>query len=353
MPSMKMPTLHLTRVILLLLIAIFLQPGRAHGQRILRYSDHEPLGGMRTQFIKDVFFAAIEKESKGRLTVDDQWGGKLAISYQALRAVGEGTVVDMAVVVPEYTAKDLPLQQIFKSFPVGPTGSKQVDFFRRAYADIPEFTQEIEKNNVVPLLFATGYPVAFFSTQPLKTLRDLEGRKWRSASFWHFDFLHNAGATPVTMPWGDAVFKALQAKTLDGLMVNVDSGFMLKVHEAAPHVLLSKDLWLGHVYIVAMNRNTWNGLAQQDKESIERAAEIAYMALGRVMDSSFDVMVKGLTKASAQVRLLDRSELDTWLKTTQYQQAQAKWVAEQDAIGVKAAGGAMEKTRKLLNEAMQ
>ena len=343
----------LVRVLLAMVVAACLLPATAAAEKILRYSDHEPMGGMRTKFIKDVFFAAIERESKGRLKVDDQWDSKLSTGYDALRVVGDGKVADMATVVPEYMAKDLPLHQIFKSFPVGPTGQKQVAFFRRAYADIPQFPAELEKNNAVPLLLATGYPVAFFSTKPLKTLNDLEGHKWRSASFWHFDFLRNAGAIPVTMPWGEGVFNALQARTLDGLMVNVDSGYMLNVHETAREVLTSKDLWLGHLYIVAINRSTWNGLAQEDQDAIGRAADYAYKTLGRVMDSSYDAMLEDLRKAGARVRLLTPAELATWNRTTKYPQAQAKWVQEQEAKGVKDAGSVMERTRLLLNAAMQ
>ena len=33
-------------------------------EKILRYTDHEPYGGMRTQIIKEIFFAEIEKESQ-------------------------------------------------------------------------------------------------------------------------------------------------------------------------------------------------------------------------------------------------------------------------------------------------
>ena len=353
MQLIKSPIRHLLSVLPAMVIAALLLPCTVSAQKILRYSDHEPLGGMRTKFIKDVFFAAIERESKGRLKVDDHWDGKLSTGYDALRVVGDGKVADMAIVVPEYMAKDLPLHQIFKSFPVGPTGQKQVSFFRRAYAEIAQFPEDLEKNNAVPVLLATGYPVAFFSTKPLGNLKDLEGNKWRSASFWHFDFLRNAGAVPVTMPWGEGVFKALQDRTLDGLMVNVDSGYMLNVHQTAPEVLTSKDLWLGHLYIVAMNRTTWNGLVPEDKEAIGRAAEFSYRTLGRVMDSSYDAMLEDLKKAGAKVRLLNVAELDAWNKTTQYPQIQVKWVQEQDAKGVKDAGAVMEKTRKLLNEAMQ
>lgn len=353
MQFMPQTSMRLTRTLLVMLVAALLLPATVCAQKILRYSDHEPLGGMRTKFIKEVFFAAIDKESNGRLKVQDHWDGKLAASYDALRVVGEGRVADMGIVVPEYTANDLPLQQIFKSFPTGPTGDKQVAFFRKVYAETPALTAELRKKNVVELLFATGYPVAFFSSDPLNTLNDLKGNKWRSASFWHTDFLRNAGATPVTMPWGEGVFKAMQARTLNGLMVNVDSGTMLKVHETAPNVLLSKDLWLGHVYVLAMNKDTWDKLANEDKQAIQRAAETAYKTLGSVMDSSFDAMVADMRKEGVKVRLLERKELDAWNTTTQYQDAQAAWVKDQEGKGNQEARAVMEKVRAMLGDAMK
>ncbi|WP_139312849.1 hypothetical protein [Acuticoccus yangtzensis] len=168
----------------------------ARHSRVLRFSDHEPLGGMRTRFLKDVVFPAIERESKGRLRVEDYWEGQIADAYDALRAVSKGDTADMATVVPEYKAEALALHQLFKSFPTGPTGQRQVEFFRRAYAEVPAFSDEMERNGIVPLFFGTGYPVAFYSTKPLADLGSLRGGRWRSASFWHF--LRNSGATPVT-----------------------------------------------------------------------------------------------------------------------------------------------------------
>ncbi len=154
----------------------------------LAYSDHEPLGGMRTQFIQSVFFSAIEQESHGRLKIEAHWDGKLASGYAALQQVGNKGATDMAIVVPEYSPKALPLHQMFKSFPIGPTGDRQLAFFRRVYAEIPAFPAELANANVVNLFFSTGYPVAFFSGAPLNSLKDIKGQKWRSASFWHQDF---------------------------------------------------------------------------------------------------------------------------------------------------------------------
>ena len=49
-----------------LLFTAFLLPAPASARTVLRYSDHEPLEGMRPRFLKDVLFAAIERESAGR-----------------------------------------------------------------------------------------------------------------------------------------------------------------------------------------------------------------------------------------------------------------------------------------------
>lgn len=321
--------------------ASLLAPARAQtaaaAPRVLKFSDHEPLGGMRTRFLKDVVFPAIERESNGRLKIEDHWDGAVAKAYDALGAVSKGQSTDMATVVPEYTAKELPLHQIFKGFPVGPTGGRQVDFFNRVYAEVPAFPAELEKNDIVQIFFGTGYPVAFFSTAPLADLDGVSGGRWRSASFWHLDFLRNVGATPVTMHWGPEIYDALKAKTLDGLMVNVDSGYMLKVHETAPHVLVSKDMWLGHVYILAMNRSVWNGLEQQDRDAIRRAATASYRTLGSVMEQSFEEQVDALQQAGATLRVLDRKEAARWADAARYDEVQSAWAQKQAASGLDAA----------------
>ncbi len=319
-------------------------------ETILKYTDHEPLGGMRTKFINDIFFSAIEKESKGHLKIEAHWNGELAISYDALRKVSQENIADITIVVPEYSSNDLPLHQIFKSFPVGPSGDKQVKFFRRVYKEIPVFTEELEKANVVPILLCTGFPVAFFSAAPINNLEDIKGKKWRSASFWHKDFLTNAGAIPVSMPWNEEIYKALQAHTLDGIMVNVDSGYDLKVHKAAPNILLSKELWLGHLYILVINKNIWDSIAKEDQEAVKRAAETAYKSLGSVMNSSFNKQIKDLKKDGAKVRILKPVEVKQWKTVTKYKEVQSAWVKEQENKGIKNVSAVIKKVTDIIND---
>lgn len=325
-------------------------PNTPQAPKKLVYTDHEPFGGMRTRFIKEVFFAAIERESGGRLVVEDHWGGELSISYDALRAVSGGVSADMGTVVPEYAPEDLPLHQMFKGFPTGPVGDGQVRFFRRVYEEMPAFPGELRRANIVNVFFGTGFPVAFFSTKPIGNLEDIRGTRWRTASFWHRDFLQNAGAAPITMPWGDGIFKALQSGDLDGLMVNVDSGFDLDVHKVAPHVLVAKELWLGHVYLVAMNRDTWDGLAGEDREAIGRAADRAYKTLGDAMDRGFETQLKELERSGATVRILEPDELSRWETAIKCRDVQDAWVKDQEKKGLKNAGRIMENVRAVLEE---
>lgn len=259
----------------------------------------------------------------------------------------------MATVVPEYTADQLPRHQIFKSFPVGPTGARQVDFFRRVYADIPAFPAELKKNNVVSILLATGYPLAFFSSKAMSGPGDIKGGTWRSASFWHRDFLQNTGATPVTMPWGEPTYNALKTGSIDGMMLNVDSGYNLKAYQFAPNVLISKELWLGHLYILATNEKTWEKLSPEEQAAIQRAAQTAYQSLGSAMDSGFNTQVDDLRKVGATVWLLKPEEVTQWQTATRYQTVQAKWVKEQEAKGVSDAGTVMKQVTVIMDDAIR
>ncbi|PLR37512.1 ABC transporter substrate-binding protein [Chimaeribacter coloradensis] len=343
---------HISRTALTMIFAGMIFPATASATTTLTYSDHEPLGGMRTQFIHDVFFPAIEKESAGRLKIDAHWGSELATGQDVLRKVGKTGGVDMATVVPEYSAEALPLHQLFKSFPIGPSGAKQVAFFRQVYAQVPAFPAELQKQNVVDVMLTTGFPVAFFSTTPIQNILDVKGKKWRTASFWHQDFLRNAGAAPVTLPWGPKVSDALKNRTLDGLMVNSDSGIEINAQEAAPYVLASKDLWLGHVYLLVMNKTVWDGLAKDDQQAIQRAAASSYQSLGPLMDSRFTAMMAKMESEGVNIRTLTPQEAENWKTISQYQQVQADWVKAQEAKGVKNASQTLKQLTGLMKETL-
>lgn len=149
------------------------------------------------------------------------------------------------------------------------------------------------------------------------------------------------------------MFDPLKQGALDGLIVNIDSGYMLKVHEVAPHVLASRDLWLGHVYIIAMNASVWDGLDAADRNAIARAAEIAYRPLGDLMNTSFDTMIADMQKEGVKARTIDIAQARAFETATRHEEAQANWVAAAQARGVKDAGAVLTKLRAMLRQHTQ
>lgn len=321
-----------------------------NAQKILKYSDHESSNEMRTLFLKNILFPNIEKESEGRIKIDAHWNGELAISYDALKKVSKGDTVDITTVVPEYSANQLPTLQVFKSFLVGFTDKKQVSFFREMFKTIPEFTEELHRNNVEPIFLSTGYGVGFFSREPIDSLSELKDKKWRTASFWHRDYLKNYGSIPVSIPWGPEVYKAFEEKTLDGLMVNIDGGYQLKIYEQAPFLLASEKLWLGHLYIVAINKKTWEGLEPQDRDAIQRAAIKSYKKLGKIMHSSFAEQLQELEEAGCTYRLLSDKELNDFEQSIDYKEVQDDWAKAQEAKGVNNVTSILQKIRTALGK---
>lgn len=326
---------------------------RASAETVLRYTDHEPYGNMRTKAINDIFFAAIEKESQGHVRVEAHWNGELSTSYNALRTVQDGEKADIGIVVPEYTPKQLPLFQMFKSFPIGPnSGEKQAAFFQHVFDDMPEFNAELAKNNLVNLQFFLGYPAAFFSTSPMTSLNNLQGTTWRTASFWHQAYLENAGGKVVKMPWNTQITDALKSGTLNGLLVNLDSGDDIQAQKAAKYIQFSPQLWMGHVYLLTINKARWDALSAEDKAAIGRAATSTQRQIGPLLDSSLRNMADSMRQNGASISWLSPAELQTWQQASRYQQEQDKWVAEQEKTGVNDAGQILKQVTTVLNQEM-
>lgn len=77
------------------------------GAQTLTFTDHEPMGNMRTQVTRQ-FFRLVEQESKGRIRIDHHWNGELSSSYDAYETVREGTKADNA---RRLFGENIPLRQ--------------------------------------------------------------------------------------------------------------------------------------------------------------------------------------------------------------------------------------------------
>lgn len=332
------------------LAALCLAAGLLHSaaaQTVLRYSDHEPYGNMRTRFINDVFFKHVEAESGGRIKIEPHWGGSIAQAHDELQALADGKT-DIIVAVPEYSAEQLPLNQLFKGFMIGPLATNKYKLCAASTPTSPNSPPNYQKNGATPLIIATGYPVAFFSVKPLQTLDDIKGQTWRTASFWHRAFLKNAGAIPTNSRWGEETYAKLKNGEIHGLMVNIDSAIDIKAYEHAPYALVSRDFWLGHIYPVVISNPKWASLNEEDKAAITRAADKSYAELGKIMDENYAQILKTAQEKGVTLRELTPAEVAAWGEASDYRAELDRWAQEQEQNGTVGATAVLAKLKARL-----
>jgi len=339
--------------VILFVFVIFFVNAISEGKTILiKYSDHDPPGGMRTQFLKEVWLPEVVKQTGGKVKIHDFWGGALLSSKEILKGIGDG-VTNMGFVYPGHYPGQLVAFTIFKLFPRGPGKfQNMVWFYRKVYEEILGFKAELKKVNQMTLLFTAGLPGAFTGKKRLSSLDDIKGDKWRAGDKWALRYLKNAGAVPVSVPWDDT-YMALQTGTIDGCFTNYDGLHMMKFDEAAPNLLVSKELWFAMPFIHNVNLDFWNGLPRDTQEGILKACEIAEQKFAKTYEEAFDKVMAEQKAAGYKVTVMSEEDVLKWENAGELEKMQERWVQEAVAAGLKTAPSVLEKMRSLHKQAMQ
>jgi TRAP-type C4-dicarboxylate transport system substrate-binding protein len=334
------------------LAVLLIVPALLQAQTInIKYSDHDPPGGMRTKFIKEVWLDEIVKQTGGKVKVQDFWGGALMSSKEILKGIGDG-VTQMGFFYPGHYPTELVSFTILKLFPRGPAKFENMAWlYHRMVEEIPEFGAEMKKANQMTLVYTAGLPGAFTSKKPLTKLDDIKGQKWRAGDKWALKFLKNAGSTPVSVPWGD-VYMALQTGTIDGCFTNYDGLHMMKFDEVASNLLISKELWYAMPFVHNVNLTFWNGLPKDIQSGIRKASQIAEQKFAKVYEESFDTILQKQKKAGFKVTTMSKEDILKWENKTELDAMQQEWIKEAEAAGLKTASKVMERMRVLLQQAI-
>ena len=334
-----------------LLAALCLASPVNAGTITLKYADHDPPGGMRTDFVKKVWLAEIEKQTGGKVKVQDFIGGSLLSSKEALKGVGDN-VTDMGFMYPGHFPGELPAFTIYKLFPRGPAKFKSMIWlYRKVAEEIPEFQADMKRANQMTLMYTAGLPGAFTSSKPLRSIDDLKGNKWRAGDKWGLRFLQNAGAVPVSVPWGD-VYMAMQTRTIDGCFTNYDGLHMMKFDEVGQNILISKELWYQMPFIHNVNLKVWNDLPKDVRDGILKASQMAEEKFAQVYDEAFDKIVATQKARNYKVAVMSKQDIAKWENAAELAKMQEQWVQEAKAAGMQGAAGVMEKLKVLHKQAM-
>lgn len=323
----------------------------AHAETV-RYSDHDALGGMRTDFVREVWLPEIAEQSNDAITVRDYFGGTLLGPKEVLKGLGDG-IVKLAYIYPGHHPDQLIAHSIFPLLPRGPARfENMVWFYRQLYERVPAFREELARANWEPLMLTAGLPGAFAATYPAKSMKDLQGRKWRASGNWPLRYLGNAGATPVSIPWDD-LYISLQTGTVEGVYTNYDGIHMAKLDEVASNILLSKALWFATPMVHGANKAWFDALPAEQQDAIRAASQEAERRFAEVYDQTFEKIRADQIAAGYSVVELTDDDVALWENAEKLPELQQTWVAEAEAAGLENAAEVMEQVRAIHAEAMQ
>ncbi len=317
----------------------------------LKYTDHDATGGIRTDFVKEVWLPEIKAQSDGEIKVRAFFGGALLGAKEVLNGVGSN-VAQMGFAFPGHYPSQMMAHSIFGMFPMGPDKfENQAWLYHTAYDEIPGLKAELAAANVVPLMVTSGLPGAFAGKKPLNSLADIQGDKWRAGGKWLLRYLESAGASPVSVPWGD-VYVALQTGTIDGVFTNYDGMHLMKFDEVASNLLISKQLWYATPFVHFMNKDAYDALSPELQNALHEASRIAEGKFAAIYDAAFDQVKAEQMEAGYIVTEMSDADVQAWADPENLVKHQADWVAEATEAGLENAAEIMEQMRDIHARAM-
>lgn len=133
-----------------------------------------------------------------------------------------------------------------------------------------ELLDGLEQSKMKGLAYYDSGSRSFYSTEKLKSMKDLKGLKIRvQQSEINIDFLSALGTSATPMPYGE-VFSALQTGIIDGAENNLPSLDSSNHYQEAKHVLLDHHQRTPEVLL--MSDAAWDKLDKEDQEIVKQAA---------------------------------------------------------------------------------
>ena len=248
------------------------------------------------------------------LNIKINWKEAYAGSLLKPTTVLEGTrdgITDIGFEPTIFHPDKLPLEQV--SFIV-PFSTSDVVLVGKAiekiHQTIPEYRAQYDKFNVVRLAGSSYDSYELFTTTPVKTYADLQGKKIATAGA-ALQWLRGTPATPVQ---SNMMLYYNSAKTgvIDGFIIFPSSVKGMKYPEAAPNLTI---VGFGAQYAAALlvNKNAWNKLPPELQKILRESA----LEWGAKADAMMQDLGRGgveATKgfANGNVIVLPREEQMKW-----------------------------------------
>lgn len=193
----------------------------------LRWSHHvPPVSGMA----KSVYipgFRLLEKLSKGKIKVEERWGGTIHAANAGPEATRSG-LTDMTACYAFYDPKTFDLMHVMSLPGIVPSSPAGTRITHEAYDAF--FRKEMERTGTLMSVVYTTTPYVLHSKDVLDTLESLKGKKVRTGGGVHAAVWKALGTVPTTMP-APRIYTAFQRGLLDAVAFPDSVSILFRINE--------------------------------------------------------------------------------------------------------------------------
>ncbi|MFC6672675.1 C4-dicarboxylate TRAP transporter substrate-binding protein [Marinobacterium aestuariivivens] len=295
------------------------------------------VGVISNHFIPEVT-RRVEALGKGyNIQWQEAYGGQLYKANATLSSVADG-IVDIGWVFSNLEGAKQPLSQVTIYTPaVTDDPALMMEVFNELNETVPALKAEWEQNNLVFLGACSGDTYHMFTTFPLNSVEDLDGRRI-SAPGVLASWMRGTGSVAVNGAL-TTYYTDLQTGLSEGAL-SLTSGVMgIKLHEVAPYVTKVN---LGSTYFgaLAINKDTWGRLPEDVRQIMKEVGREYSRKLGEAVMANYHNGMKTLAEEGARatppVQILDwsREQRLAWINAMP--NIAAEWVKENEAKGLPA-----------------
>ncbi|OHZ00445.1 hypothetical protein BC443_16740 [Salinicola sp. MIT1003] len=182
--------------------------------------------------------------------------------------------VDVGSFVPAYYPGQMPLMSLVNSLPLTWDDPILAMETQKYLAENNSYVKdELEENNLHPILFHGLPPYRLQCTEPVRSIEDIEGLRVRTFGEWPPIMFEKLGAVPVNIAMTE-VYEGLQRGSLDCSYLSIEGAGFLKIAEVAPYW---SDINLGAIaaFTSFVSKDTYESWSPEFKQILDEAADVA------------------------------------------------------------------------------
>jgi len=271
--------------------------------------------------------AKLSEMTNGKVKVVFFPGGALGKTPDHYDLAEKG-IADISYTLQDYTPGRFPLTSVFELPFMITTATQTSRAMWKAYEKFPELQKEYGK---VKLLALFCHPAGGFNTvnKPVKTIEDLKGMKFRTASPHVTEALKMFGAVPVNMPVTET-YTALERGVIEGTVLPWEGNFVFKLAELLKYGTETEFYTMN--MMVVMNKRKWDSLPEDVKKAIDQTTGMVMSTeAGKVYDDTNGPMRDLCVKKGMQVLQLPLEEKKKLEALSM--PIRTKWVEEMQSKG--------------------